>query len=65
MQRPGDILELARHPDFPLAVPTTDHFVPLLYLAGLAAAAGEGCATMVDGCTMGSISMSAYLLGAP
>ncbi len=65
VHRPGDVLELSRHPDFALAVPTTDHFIPMLYLAGLAAAAGEGCATLVDGCTMGSISMSAYAHGAP
>jgi 4,5-DOPA dioxygenase extradiol len=64
VNRPADILELVGHPDYALAVPTTDHFVPLLYLAGLAAADDQGCATLVDGCTMGSISMSAYALGA-
>ncbi|MDQ2679246.1 MAG: 4,5-DOPA dioxygenase extradiol, partial [Actinomycetota bacterium] len=65
VHRPGDILELVGHPDFALAVPTTDHFIPVLYLAGLAAVEQQGCATLVDGCTMGSISMSAYALGAP
>src|SRR3954449_3758365 len=27
---PGDILKLAEHPDFALAVPTPDHFIPLV-----------------------------------
>ena len=33
---PGDVLRLTEHADFPMAVPTPDHFLPLLYLAGLA-----------------------------
>lgn len=33
---PGDVLELQGHADFDLAVPTPDHFRPLLYWAGLA-----------------------------
>ena len=35
---PSDILRVREHPDYARAVPTPDHFVPLLYLAGLAAA---------------------------
>src|SRR5690606_33377994 len=30
---PADILKVTEHPDFALAVPTPDHFIPLLYLA--------------------------------
>ncbi|HEX4902219.1 MAG TPA: 4,5-DOPA dioxygenase extradiol, partial [Acidimicrobiales bacterium] len=33
---PGDVLRLIEHPDHDLAVPTPDHFLPLLYLAGIA-----------------------------
>lgn len=62
-ERPGDLLEAAGHPDFALAVPTPDHFIPLLYLAGLAAAAGGGAEALVRGHAMGSLSMSCYGLG--
>jgi 4,5-DOPA dioxygenase extradiol len=58
--RPADVLELTRHPDYLLAVPTPDHFVPLLHLAGLAAAAGTTADVLVDGCDLGSLSMTSY-----
>ena len=61
--RPGDILELTSHPDYANAVPTPDHFIPLLHIAGLAAAAGEAPEVLVDGAAYGSISMSSYTLG--
>ncbi len=60
---PSDVLRLAEHPDFGAAVPTPDHFIPLLYLAGLAAADNEGCAAFVDGYAYGSLSMTSYTLG--
>ena len=60
---PSDILRVAEHPDFPLAVPTPDHFIPLLYLAGMAAARGEKPDPIVRGYAMGSLSMSCYGLG--
>jgi 4,5-DOPA dioxygenase extradiol len=61
---PGDILKLAEHPDFEMAVPTPDHFIPLLYLAGLATAEGSPADALVRGYAMGSISMTCYGLGA-
>lgn len=61
---PGAILEVREHPDYALAVPTPDHFVPLLYIAGLAAAAGVGAEPLVRGYAMGSISMTCYGIGA-
>lgn len=61
--RPGDLPGVARHADYDMAVPTPDHFTPLLYLAGLAAAAGEPAASFAEGYAMGSLSMTCYSLG--
>ncbi|HEX7034867.1 MAG TPA: 4,5-DOPA dioxygenase extradiol [Pseudomonadales bacterium] len=63
--RPADVPRLAEHPDYPAAVPTPDHFVPLLHLAGLASRANASADLLVEGYAMGSLSMTAYSLGAP
>lgn len=60
---PGDLLRLRDHADYDLAVPTPDHFLPLLYLGGLAAVEGAVPTPLVTGCALGSISMSSYGLG--
>jgi 4,5-DOPA dioxygenase extradiol len=60
---PGDVVALNQHADFRNAVPTPDHFLPLLYLAGLADAAGSVTEVLVDGYTYGSLSMTSYTLG--
>ena len=61
---PEDVAALRDHPDFHLAVPTPDHFIPLLYIAGLADAEGSSAEVLVDGYTYGSLSMTAYTLDA-
>lgn len=61
---PADLPSLAEHPDFDLAVPTPDHFLPLLYVADLAAARGRRPELLVDGCTMGSLSMTSWVVPA-
>lgn len=59
---PGDVATLQDHDAFRLAVPTPDHFIPLLYLAGLAAAVDRPSQVLVDGYAMGSLSMTSYTL---
>ena len=61
---PAGVPQLASHPDFLRAAPTPDHFVPLLYVAGLAAAAGETADVLIDGYALGSLSMTSYTIGA-
>ncbi len=60
---PAEIIGLRDHDDFALAAPTPDHFIPLLYIAGLAAAEGDPARVLVDGYSMGSLSMVSYTLG--
>lgn len=63
-ERPGDILELIDHDDYDLAVPTPDHFIPLIYIAALAAATDDTTDVLVEGPAFGSLSMTSYSLGA-
>lgn len=60
---PGSIAKLLEHRDHHRAVPTTDHFLPMVYLAGLAAAEGTVLDVLVEGYDAGSLSMTSYGLG--
>jgi len=59
---PSDILKTLEHPDYNLAAPTPDHFIPLLYTAGLAAETGD-VSPIVKGYSLGSLSMTCYGVG--
>jgi 4,5-DOPA dioxygenase extradiol len=65
VQRPAELAGVQAHPDFPVAAELPDHFLPLAYLAGLAAAAGRPTEVLTDGYLGGSLSMTAYTLDAP
>jgi 4,5-DOPA dioxygenase extradiol len=62
---PTAVGRLDAHRDFRHAVPTPDHFLPLLYLAGAAGAGSDPVDVLVDGYAYGSLSMTAYTLGLP
>lgn len=48
---------------YQMAVPTPEHFLPLAYLAGLADAARKSTDVLIDGGTMGSLTMTSFVLG--
>ena len=62
--QPGDVPALQLHADFKRAAPTPDHFIPVLYLAGLAAAAKSPAEVLIRGYAFGSLSMTSYTLAA-
>ncbi len=57
---PSDIASLQSHPDYAMAVPTEDHFLPLVVFAGIAAATRQPVEVLGGGCTMGALSMTSY-----
>jgi 4,5-DOPA dioxygenase extradiol len=59
---PVNILRMTAHEDYELAVPTPDHFIPLLYIAGLGDST-RPLQVLVRGYCFGSISMSCYGIG--
>lgn len=61
--RGGDdqaLVEYDRHQDSHLAVPTPDHYLPLLYAAGVRAN-DDDSQVLVDGLDLGCVSMTSYV----
>jgi 4,5-DOPA dioxygenase extradiol len=63
-ERPGDAAGLVGHADYAMSAPTAEHFLPVLYLAGLSAAANLPLEVPIDGYAFGSLSMTCYSLAA-
>ena len=63
-ENPSEVPALQSHSDFAPSAPTPDHFIPLLYIAGLAGAAKRPLASLIDGYAFGSLSMVSYTLDA-
>jgi 4,5-DOPA dioxygenase extradiol len=61
---PSNVVSLRDHGDYARSAPTPDHFIPLLYVAGLASAANRPLELLVDGYAYGSLSMAVYTLDA-
>ncbi len=61
---PAEASRLAEHEDFAMAAPTPDHFLPLMYIAGLCAEASKPADVLIDGYAVGSLSMTSYTLDA-
>lgn len=59
---PARLPTVVEHAAFRSAVPTPDHFIPLLYLAGLATTTERSPEVLVGGCSLGSLSMTSYVL---
>ena len=64
-ERPEDAPGLVRLPGFLQAAPTPEHFLPLLYIAGHAAATGVKPKVLVDGYAYGSLSMTSFGVDIP
>ncbi len=62
LNEPTDAIRLREHADYAAAVPTPDHFLPMLYFAGLAAENGGSVEVLTEGYTYGSLSMTSYTL---
>jgi 4,5-DOPA dioxygenase extradiol len=58
------VLRLVEHADFRHAVPTPDHFIPLLYTAAMAAASDTAPRVLIEGYAYGSLSMTCFTVGA-
>lgn len=57
---PREVLTLPDHPDFHLAVPTMDHFLPFIYFAGMASVNPTPAEVLTAGYEYGSLSMTSY-----
>lgn len=60
---PAGLGSVESHDDWKTAVPTPEHFLPLAYVAGIAAQRGSTITRFNFSRTMGSLSMTSYVAG--
>jgi len=65
LESPGDIATLEADGEYRLIAPTPEHFIPLLYIAALAAQSGRPAEVLAQGLAYGSISMTSFALDMP
>jgi 4,5-DOPA dioxygenase extradiol len=58
---PAELASLLAHEAYKQAVPTPEHFLPIAYIAGIAAQTNANVSVFNDERTMGSLSMTSYL----
>jgi 4,5-DOPA dioxygenase extradiol len=58
---PSTVAQAVDHPDWAMAVPTPEHFLPLAYIAGIASQRGSSIKRFNQSRTMGSLSMTSYI----
>jgi 4,5-DOPA dioxygenase extradiol len=63
-ETPAHAARLQDHADYAMSHPRPDHFIPLLYIAGLAADANRPLERIIDGYAFGGLSMASYALDA-
>lgn len=63
LSQPGDAVALGSQRHYRDAAPTPDHFIPMMYFAGLASEGSTPVSSIARGYAYGSISMAAYGLG--
>lgn len=61
--QPDQLARVAHHPAYTASVPTPEHFLPLAYLAGVCAASGEPAKAVIEGGSLGSLTMTSYAIG--
>jgi 4,5-DOPA dioxygenase extradiol len=62
VSNPSALPSAVTHRAFRNSVPTPDHFIPLLYIAGLATSANAVTQPTLKSCVLGSLSMTSYIL---
>ena len=59
---PGELPAVMRGEDWQRSAPTPEHFLPLLYISGLAASGNQGAQVTIEGAMFGSLTMTSYLV---